>query len=435
MLMSYILGMIVIYTNAMVGNRKTIIVLLILIVCFGVGVYIYLNYIDQGDDQEILPPPITITTNGHEDSPVRRLLTCGDGQCVKGENVQSCPADCIAPIRPAQSPVIASVYLETENPLIFNGRDSSGHQDTQGDLWFSTWANNDKLYMSWGDGSGFDSKEGTDLGIAEITGRLPNIKGTNIFFDPLVANPDCAGLNCKVPNEEKPTCCLSGDDKPSSLLYVNNKLYAQIHSPLGDSNVGYIAVSEDKGKTWTRYKENSPWTKRANSNFRSMFFINMGKNYNLNTDGYVYAYGIGKEWMWEGGVYLARVKKEDITNYNAYSYFSGMNGQAPIWSAKQNEAKPVQADLILDEQFSVIYHPGIGRYLIMSQFLVYDSPTPWGPWTTAGTWVKDGWFGYQPGMISKNMGDNSFWFTIAGQPPGHDISYKLNLGKIVMELK
>jgi hypothetical protein len=87
-------------------------------------------------------------------------------------------------------------------------------------------------------------------------------------------------------------------------LFLDGILYAQLHSPLGDPYVGYLAYSGDYGATWTMLREESPWTAdKANSadraltgsNFRCMFFINMGKDYELNTDGFVYAFGIGRE--------------------------------------------------------------------------------------------------------------------------------------------
>ena len=56
-----------------------------------------------------------------------------------------------------------------------------------------------------------------------------------------------------------------------------------------------------------------------------MFFINMGKNYSLNTDGYVYAYGIGREWDWGKSIYLTRVKKENMYVYFVNSYYVDTN--------------------------------------------------------------------------------------------------------------
>jgi hypothetical protein len=309
------------------------------------------------------------------------------------------------------------------NPVTF--------KQTNGDLWMNTWADDDNLYTTWGDGTGF-GKYLTDIGVAKLAGTLPNIVGATVFVDPVISPaPPCDISKCK--DIRRPACCLENDDKPSSMIFFNKTLYAHLHSPLGDPQIGYLASSNDYGKTWVRYKETSPW--KNGSNFRCMFFVNMGKNYELNSDGYVYAFAIGREWSWNAGIYLARVKKEFILDYSKYEYFKGVNTNGePIWSLSQNDATAMP-DMQIIEQVSAMYHPGIDRYLILSSTEVYDAPNPWGPWTYAGTWVRQGWFGYQPGIISKDTESNSFWFTVAGNSDEIlDVSYQLNIGKISMEL-
>ncbi|MFC2154829.1 DUF4185 domain-containing protein, partial [Candidatus Altiarchaeota archaeon] len=221
------------------------------------------------------------------------------------------------------------------------------------------------------------------------------------------------------------------------------------HSPLGDAWIGYLAYSDDYGLSWKRvgfYREwekpppnASPWNRDRNSRFRCLFFINMGKDYQLNTDGYVYALGIGTEWDWDGGLYLARVPKEDILNYESYEYFTGVVNNEPQWSESQFDSIPLPGVRAI-EQGSAMYHPGIERYLFLTKTNLYDAPNPWGPWTYAGTWTSNQgpirWQGgYQPGIISKDTGPDYFWFTISGQNEKPLITYNLNLGKIVMKLK
>lgn len=349
---------------------------------------------------------------------------CGDGSCSKnqGETILNCAIDCVDPIRPGSSPVIKSIKVEG-NPITFN--------NTWGDLWMNTWADDNNIYSSWGDGFGFGGV-GTDVGVALIEGTLPYINGVNVFVDHTTIPPTCNTTRCKEP--DRPFCCIENDDKPSSLLFINKTLYAMIHSPLGDAHVGYLAYSNNYGKNWIKYKETSPWTKDVNSTFRCMFFINMGKNYELNTDGYVYTFGIGREWNWNKGIYLARVKKEKILDYNEYEYLRAVDSKNnPLWSKFQFKAKPLP-NIIISEQVSAMYHPEIKRYLLLSNTGLYDAPNPWGPWSYAGTWIRDGWFGYQPGIISKDVGSNSFWFTIAGKQ-GYNISYQLNIGKMIIELR
>jgi len=311
--------------------------------------------------------------------------------------------------------------------------------ESNGDLWLSTWADDNNMYSGWGDGQGplYDAgpNSGVDCGIVQLTGDLPDVKPQTQYREDV--NPP-----------------LAINDKPSSLIYLDSCLYGQFHSPLGDARIGYLSASKDYGIHWKRigyFDENekqpedaSPWLRKNNSPFRCMFFINMGQNYNLNTDGFVYALGIGTEWHWMGlRVFLTRVKKENIAKYDQYEYFSGYSkGDQPRWSSQQSLAKSVNG-LITFGQGSAIYHPGIKRYLFMTDFDVFDAPNPWGPWTYAGSWttwktrpgVKEWQGGYQPGIIAKGTGPDSFWFTVSGQNKKPNITYTYNLGKMILNLK
>ena len=152
-----------------------------------------------------------------------------------------------------------------------------------GDLWMNTWAEDDLLYSGWGDGSGPWPGIGCDAGVVVLRGNPP-------FF---VVPDDSTDIRCKFVPDGTPTTIR--DDKPSSLISIDGVLYFAGHSPLSDAEYGYIAVSTDDGATWAEIPH-SPWQRFAGSPFRCMFFINMGQNYELNTDGYVYSLAIGKEW-------------------------------------------------------------------------------------------------------------------------------------------
>jgi hypothetical protein len=320
------------------------------------------------------------------------------------------------------SPVIESVSPEGDpiRPFLSNG-----------DLWLNTWADDDNVYSGWGDGLGVVfHTDATDCGIARFSGSFPSISAIEQCINAPTALPDV-------------------NDKPSSLLFFNKRLYGHFHSPLGDAWIGYLAYSDDYGKTWIRvgfYSEGktappnaSPWTRDKKSRFRCSFFVNMGKSYNLNTDGYVYALGIGTEWSWIGGTFLMRVRKEDILNYSAWEYLSGLVNEQPIWSSSEDDATPL-ANVLTLGQGSAMYHPGISRYLFLTSDFVYDAPNPWGPWTLAGRWVDRNspiqWQGgYQPGIVSKDTGPDSFWFTIAGQNASPMIIYSLQIGRMKMKLR
>ncbi len=98
----------------------------------------------------------------------------------------------------------------------------------------------------------------------------------------------------------------------------------------------------------------------------------------------------------EREIYLMRVPKDRIVDYNTYEYFINSSGNKPQWSDHQCDANPLQGIMTTD-QVSAMYHPGIHRYITLNHLYVYDSPTPWRQWCYAGNWVRYGWYGYQPG--------------------------------------
>jgi hypothetical protein len=330
---------------------------------------------------------------------------------------------------PDSGPVVSSAIVDGPPIVPFN---------SNGDLWLNTWADDGNIYTGWGDGQGPGiPSTGTDCGIARLLGDLPNMQGE-------VRQTFAPKLHPQPPN-----------DKPSSMLYLDGQLVGAFHSPLGDAWIGYLAVSKDYGATWKRigfYDEKakppanaSPWTRDKKSNFRCLFFVNMGNAYNLSTDGYVYAMGMGMEWNWAPKtVYLCRVPREKILDYSAYTYFTGMDGAQPKWSASQDDAKPLNG-IQTDDMGSAMLHPQSGRYLFLSQDNLFEAPAPWGPWALAGNWHGSTtaapagpieWQGgYMPGIISKGTGPDSFWFTISGQNQLPKICYRLQLGKIKMTLQ
>ena len=156
----------------------------------------------------------------------------------------------------------------------------------------------------------------------------------------------------------------------------------------------------------------------------------------MNTDGYVYGLGIGTAWSWYGGVFLTRVPKNDILNYAAYEYYTGMDDAAPRWDVEPYDAVALPG-VHTAAKGSAMYHPGMDRCLFFTAKALYDAPAPWGPWTFAGAWggtlAPEEWRGgYMPGMISKDTGPNDFWFTLSGQNFPPLITYRLQLGRMVM---
>ena len=120
------------------------------------------------------------------------------------------------------------------------------------------------------------------------------------------------------------------------------------------------------------------------------------------------------------------------------------NEGQPLWDKDQSKALALPG-ISSEMLFSAAYHPRLKRFIILTGNFhsgeLYIARTPWGPWEYVGKWfegIDSEWFSsYMPGIIPKNMGENSFYFAVAGREPnknGHpsDKKYKFRLGKITI---
>lgn len=345
-----------------------------------------------------------------------------------------------------------------------------------GDIWTTTWAADGNVYAAFGDATGMtkclptlllDEPDEFDTEYTEVSPGLYTVPDQNNEYcevfgcaEPL---PLCqytpAGLLSLTgdpPNFElcdgRDQCVVSrhipygnydvfaNSDKPSSILAVNERIYMPMHYPPGDVEVGTIAYSDDNGRSWAQIP-NSPW--HNDSPFQVLMFFNMGQNYSLNRDGYVYGLGIVDELPNDSRrqqVYLARVPLPDgsgddpVLDYAAYEYFTGLDESgAPLWSGEMGTAVPLDG-LETIAQGAAFYHEGAGQYLFLSGFrekdgtgALFAAPEPWGPWYK----VNDLPAGYIAGVIAKGATADSFYFTAAGGGP---VTYNLNVGQIRLRM-
>jgi hypothetical protein len=356
-----------------------------------------------------------------------------------------------------------------------------------GDLWASTWADDDKLYMTFGDGTGRPCVPTVDnarpgsivhpwTGVTEVRPGFFHVEppqqpnGLQRMFceifdciTPGAAYKLCpftdsglVALSGPVPDFALTDCATNGDcvvardlptpgailfppgrprknDKAASLLYVGGRLYYAGFTPNVAPREGYIAFSTDHGQTWTKVA-GSPWT--GASPFRELVFVNMGRNYEQNTDGYVYVIGapgkMDRSYSKPEPLYLARVPKDAVAEYDKYEYLAARAGGAPSWSPQSSRAIPLAGISTLVGTGSAMYHAGIGRYLFLAGHVLgehgelFEAPDPWGPWTAAGE-VR----GHNiAALIPKDAGPHSVFFTSAGGTA----TYELNIGRIDMNL-
>jgi hypothetical protein len=257
------------------------------------------------------------------------------------------------------------------------------------DNWPITWADDDNLYTAWGDGHGFSSSTPRlSLGLAKVMGTAEAFSGDNI---------------------RSPTGEQWGDGdagkKASGMLMVDNVLYMWVRNADNAGKQCQLAWSNDYAVSWT-------WSSWKFAELGYCAFSNFGKNYAAARDNYVYMYSpdTPSAYLETDHVVLTRVPKTQITNRNSYEFFAGLDtDNNPIWTVDIDQRKSVFTFPGGSNRLDVTYSVALGRYLMtmrsraraggLNQFSIYDSPEPWGPWTTV--YYTEEWEG---GSLSTTNG-------------------------------
>jgi len=157
------------------------------------------------------------------------------------------------------SPVIASMRWAPKESIVRAARD--------GDNWPLTWADDDALYTTWGDGTGFEPKveQKLSMGFARITGAPDDFSGVNIRSGAEQLGQGRAGK------------------KGWGLLCADGVLHLWLGHADNQGAAAQLAWSRDHAKTWMF----ADW---KFAEFGMMGFINFGKNYDEARDNFVYAY-------------------------------------------------------------------------------------------------------------------------------------------------
>jgi hypothetical protein len=306
------------------------------------------------------------------------------------------------------------------------------------DLWPVTWAEDDSIFTAWGDGGGFggsDQDGRVALGFARIDGPPEHFLGININGGKNPLHPASFPKHGKV----------------GGILAVGNRIYAWLNMQNGKwPDVDQALIwSDDAGATWQK----SDWVfPKGSGNFKSSTFLNFGRAYRgvpEDLAGYVYVYG--QKQGQTRDTFLCRAVIEKVKDRQAYEFFAGTAIDQPRWSADVTKAVPVFTDPSGDLA-GVVYLAPLKRYLLTSfhkgpgQLGVFDSATPWGPWTTIAYethWGKMGTEGegLTCSFPAKWMSPDgqTLWCVFSAYGPGakqginaHD---KFNLVKASIQLK
>lgn len=142
-----------------------------------------------------------------------------------------------------------------------------------------------------------------------------------------------------------------------------------------DANYAGLIVSRDGGESWDRVA-GVEWPGDSNFvQFATAEVTEEGRDF-------IYFWSIPAGRF--GEVQLMRVgaDEESIEDQNAYSYFAGVDGEAPQWSSEMADAATVVDGTI--GELSVIWSPYLERWVMTysdaGNAYIREGVTPWGPW-------------------------------------------------------
>ena len=349
----------------------------------------------------------------------------------------------------------------------------------EGDNWHMSWAADDRVYFSLCDGRGFAGMPQANYNsrMYSVVGDPPDLRFEFMPTYPELINAGPRGFS-RYYN--------------FGTLALGTRLYQFLSTPNVPFNepaprfVGAkLIYSPDLGRTWHNQDGSSPvrwekWEDRSKQNmaffeedgdaFSLITVLQMGKDYQYNTDGFVYLYAPnGNTDGTMNQVVLARVQKDKVLERKAYEFFAGRDGEGAKWSARI-------ADRAVVHTFpagwvnrhihpyawhpSVVYYPATGEYLMAnwgmgtndkgewfgkpSYLGFWTARRPWGPWTQVhedASWTPGGDKAarcYQPQIAPKwiSADGKSFWLVwtdfqvIDGKRP----HYAFNVQRVEVEL-
>ena len=271
------------------------------------------------------------------------------------------------------SPVIRQIRWAPTDTIV---RRAAG-----GDNWPVTWADDDAIYTTWGDGWGFEPKVPKKLscGFAKILGPVEDFAGVNIRSEAEQIGDGRAGR------------------KGWGILSVDGVLYLAMGHADGEGGQSQLAWSDDHARTWTFADWKFP-------QFGLVGFVNYGRDYQGARDNYVYAYSHDdpRANTPADRFILMRVPKSRISQRGAWQFLERVDaGGTPVWTSDVGQRGSVFSHEDGCLRSPITYNAPLGRYLWWQQipaskdrkdrgdtrfeggFGIYDAPEPWGPWSIA----------------------------------------------------
>jgi hypothetical protein len=336
----------------------------------------------------------------------------------KGRSSNDFAGDEDEPLHP-QSSIIAAVKF---GPTVTIG--------TEGDIWATTWAGDDKLYVVYCDGMGFERlPERLSTGFSIVHGIPPDVRGENTPSSMRYTGHRRAG--------RKVSGIIAFNDGGQQAFYV----WIRNYNARGGSTVAW---STDYCKTWTEAAWHFPELGHPS-------WLNAGRNYERAIDDYLYFYTQDQPvaYVASDSVIMGRVHRSRAQDKASYEFCCGFDAHGePQWSHAIDERKPILTDPGRVYRVYVDYNHGIDRYILLTacggglsenyrgsghNLGIYESPRPWGPWSTV-FWT-DEWDRlenrFAPHIPAPWISDDglTFYIVFSCNPKG---SYKMNAQKVTL---
>jgi hypothetical protein len=262
-----------------------------------------------------------------------------------------------------------------------------------------TWSDDDHQYTAWGDGDGFEGASRFGYGFAKLEGAPESYAATDL-------------------GEFSPG---GGGGKISGVISLGGVLYVTFNKEDGSPPTIALRKSVDKGSTIS-----GDIFTFGNSNQEPLRFVNMGKDFADDRDGYVYV--AGENRTTNDDLYLWRVSVAGIETLGNWEVFSGTPSN-PAWSSTFADKTTVfnRANGVIAA--SMIYYPSLQKFILTTHdnagdlraWSIHSANNPWGPWTQIAeytTWCSFGVANTLFKSLAPKWLDQGtpgvFWMTFSG---------------------
>jgi hypothetical protein len=335
-----------------------------------------------------------------------------------------------------------------------------------GDVWTTTWADDDNLYSVSDDTTGFNRACDSNLAIHRISGGPP-AKVVGVTVNPMKEFGKASELK-----EDGASWKASGLICVNGVLYlgVSRHFYDGVGDISGDSAHHFwvqetwdasIVKSTDHGSTW------SPAPKLGHAMFpgrvfSNPFFVQYGKDgAGKKDDNDRFVYVVSNDGTWNNGNWmtLGRISLGLIGRLDPedWEFVHGFDDKSqPIWRPRHDNALYIFRSPGRTSMTGIHYLAALDLYIMpqwhyprlddpkrrwkTTRWEFYSAPAPWGPWTLFHSQDFEPQGFYNPSIPSKFISEDGreFWIFAAGDFTTNQESnnfYGLNVLRVTLEIE